>query len=87
MRINLPKRLDLLIFCINSLNFSFEFFIMIFLKVHCCYLRASVGIGIAILPLEGICPQIKRAKVLYKTKTNSLPLICNSIFQTGRQWL
>ena len=30
MRTNLPKRLDLLIFCIYSLNFSLEFFIMIF---------------------------------------------------------
>ena len=56
-------------------------------SVHCCYLRASVGIGMAILPLEGIYPQIKRAKVLFKTKTNNLPLICNSIFQTRRQWL
>ena len=54
--------------------------------VHCCYLRASVGIGMAILPLEGIYPQIKRAKVLFKIKTNNLPLICNSIFQTGRQY-
>ena len=54
---------------------------------HCCYLRASVGIAMAILPLEGIYPQSKRAKVLFKTKTNNLPLICNSIFQTGRQWL
>ena len=55
--------------------------------LHCCYLRASVGIAMAILPLEGIYPQIKRAKVLFKTKTNNLPLICNSIFQTGRQCL
>ena len=31
MRTNLPKLLDLLIFCIYSLNFSLEFFIMIFL--------------------------------------------------------
>ena len=54
-------------------------------KIHCCYLRASVGIGMAILPLEGIYPQIKRAKLLFKSKTNNLPLICNSIFQTGRQ--
>ena len=30
MRTNLPKLLDLLIFCIYSLNFSLEFFIMIF---------------------------------------------------------
>ena len=30
MRTNLPKPLDLLIFCIYSLNFSLEFFIMIF---------------------------------------------------------
>ena len=30
MRTNLPKRLDQLIFCIYSLNFSLEFFIMIF---------------------------------------------------------
>ena len=30
MRTNLPKLLDLLIFCIYSLNSSFEFFIMIF---------------------------------------------------------
>ena len=57
------------------------------LKAHCCYLRASVGIGMAILPLEGIYPQIKRVKVLFKTKTNNLPLICNSTFQTGRQCL
>ena len=56
-------------------------------SVHCCYLRASVGIAMAILPLEGIYPQIKRAKVLFKTKTNNLPLICNSIFETGRQCL
>ena len=46
-----------------------------------------VGIGMAILPLEGIYPQIKRVKVLFKTKTNNLPLICNSTFQTGRQCL
>ena len=52
-----------------------------------CYLRASVGIGMAILLLEGIYPQIKTAKVLFKTKTNNLPLIFNSIFQTGRQCL
>ena len=56
-------------------------------RIHCCYLRASVGIAMAILPLEGIYPQIKRAKVLFKTKTNSSPLIFNSIFQTGRQCL
>ena len=31
MRTNLPKLLDLLIFCIYSLNFSLAFFIMIFL--------------------------------------------------------
>ena len=31
MRTNLPKPLDLLIFCIYSLNFSLEFFVMIFL--------------------------------------------------------
>jgi hypothetical protein len=55
--------------------------------IHCCYLRASVGIGMAILPLEGIYPQIKRTKVLFKSKTNNLPLICNSIFETGRQCL
>ena len=30
MRTNLPKILDVLIFCIYSLNFSLEFFIMIF---------------------------------------------------------
>ena len=30
MRTNLPKLLDLLIFCMFSLNFSLEFFIMIF---------------------------------------------------------
>ena len=30
MRTNLPKLLDLLIFCIYSLNFSLEFFIMMF---------------------------------------------------------
>ena len=54
---------------------------------HCCYLRASVGIGMAILPLEGIYPQIKRAKVLFKIKTNNLLLIFNSIFHTGRQCL
>ena len=54
---------------------------------HCCYLRASVGIGMAILPLEGIYPQIKRAKVLFKIKTNNLPLIFDSIFHTGRQRL
>ena len=30
MRTNLPKLLDLLIFCIYSLNFSLEFFIMTF---------------------------------------------------------
>ena len=57
------------------------------LKAHCCYLRASVGIGMAILPLKGIYPQIKMAKVLFKTKTNNLPSIFNSIFQTGRQCL
>ena len=69
---------DMFLF-INSKIMDFE--------VHCCYLRASVGIGMAILPLEGIYPQIKRAKVLFKTKTNNLPLISNSIFHTGRQCL
>ena len=46
---------------------------------HCCYLRASVGIGMAILPMEGIYPQIKMPKVLFKTKTNNLPLICSKL--------
>ena len=34
MRTNLPKLLDLLIFCIYSLNFSLEFFIMIFFVTY-----------------------------------------------------
>ena len=37
----------------------------------------------ASLPLEGIYPQIKRAKVLFKTKTYDIPSICNSIFHTA----
>ena len=34
MKTNLPKLLDLLIFCIYSLNFSLEFFIMIFFATN-----------------------------------------------------
>ena len=34
VRTNLPKFLDLLIFCIYSLNFSLEFFIMIFFETN-----------------------------------------------------
>ena len=82
----LPTEHDM---CVCSVYLTqYLFFGFQFLRhIHCCYLRASVGIAMAILPLEGIYPQIKRAKVLFKTKTNNLPLICNSIFQTGRQCL
>ena len=74
-----------LLFCFTESLFWFGLHLNF--CVHCCYLRASVGIGMAILPLEGIYPQIKRVKVLFKTKTNNIPLICNSTFQTGRQCL
>jgi hypothetical protein len=58
MKTNLPKLLDLLIFCIYSLNFSLEFFIIIFFVTNLLNI-------IKFLP-----PQIRKTLIFYQLKPN-----------------